>query len=87
MFFSELKNSKEEIDNLEIEKEENNNTVKIIVKDKDEKEVEKIFNMKEISAVGHTLLNSIDEAIEEYGDSVDENEKRIILMNILQRYI
>lgn len=87
LFFSELKNSKEEIDNLEIEKEENNNTVKIIVKDKDEKEVEKIFNMKEISAVGHTLLNSIDEAIEEYGDSVDENEKRIILMNILQRYI
>ena len=43
--------------------------------------------MKEITPVGHTLLNSIEEAIEEYGDSVDESEKRIILMNILQRYI
>lgn len=87
LFFRELRNSKEEIDNLQIEKEESNSTIKIIFKDKEEKEIEKIFNMKEISPVGHTLLNSIDEAIEEYGDSVDESEKRIILMNILQRYI
>ena len=87
LFFRELRNSKEEIDNLQIEKEESNSTIKIIFKDKEDKEIEKIFNMKEITPVGHTLLNSIEEAIEEYGDSVDESEKRIILMNILQRYI
>lgn len=88
LFIKELKNSKEIIENLEISNDKNSEgIVKIIIQDENQNPVEKVFNKSAIGENASTLFNSIEEAIDEYGDSVDDNEKRNILMAILQRYI
>ena len=61
--------------------------VKILIESQDKNIVEKTFNKVEISPLGSTLLNAMEEVMEEYGDSIDDNEKRNILMEILSRYI
>ena len=61
--------------------------VKIIFESKDNNLIEKTFDKVEVSPLGSTLLNSIEEIIDEYSSSVDDNEKRNILMNILSKYI
>ena len=88
LFIKELKNSKEIIENLELSNDKNSEgIIKIIIQDENEISVEKVFNRSRIGENASTLFNSIEEAIDEYGDSVDDNEKRNILMSILQRYI
>ena len=39
----------------------------------------------EISAMGRLLMNNIDEAFEEFGDSVSNEEKIAIMMKYLNR--
>ena len=48
---------------------------------------EKAFNKIELSAIGINLVNSLEETIDEFGDSISEAEKRTILMNLLEKYI
>ncbi|WFD11309.1 hypothetical protein [Tepidibacter hydrothermalis] len=48
---------------------------------------EKNFKGKDISPIGETLLNQMEELFEEYGESIEVNEKRNILMQILQKYM
>ncbi|MBZ9634600.1 hypothetical protein [Clostridium sp. FP1] len=52
----------------------------------DEK-IEKTFEEKEISAIGGTLLNEVEQTIEEYGDSIDSDEKRNILMKLMEKFM
>ena len=40
-----------------------------------------------MSVNGSLLLNEIENAIDEFNDSVDDNEKRNILLNLLERYM
>lgn len=51
------------------------------------KKITKYINNSEISAIGTTLKNNIEDSIEEYGDSVDESEKIKILLEILKKYM
>ena len=54
----------------------------------DEGEVaEKTFDKTEITPFGSMLLNNIEESLYEFGDSIDDNEKRNILIKILEKFI
>ncbi|OPJ56119.1 hypothetical protein [Clostridium chromiireducens] len=88
VYFETLNNCKKLIDNYEIaESNASGSLIRILIDDEDDKEIEKTFNRAEVSSIGSVLLNAIDETIEEFGDSIDDNEKRNILMRILERYI
>ncbi len=49
--------------------------------------IEKRFESSEISDIGETLSNQIEEAFDEYGEAIDDNEKRSILIKMLQKYL
>lgn len=49
--------------------------------------IERTFECAEISQIGSTLLNDVEQIFEDYGDSIDTNEKRNILMKLLQSYM
>lgn len=89
IYLSGIEESKSLIENYEesVNSEENEGLIKIIFEAQEEAAVEKTFSKTEISPIGSTLFNAIEEVIDEYGYSVDDNEKRNILMEILSRYI
>ena len=89
IYIEGIKNSKNTIEEYEsaCDKDGDEGLVKILIESQDKNIVEKTFNKVEISPLGSTLLNAMEEVIEEYGDSIDDNEKRNILMDILSRYI
>lgn len=84
-----IKESKSLVEDYEIaaDSQDGQGLIKIIFEAQEEAAVEKTFNKTEISPIGSTLFNAIEEVIDEYGYSVDDNEKRNILMEILSRYI
>lgn len=51
------------------------------------KQVNKSFESSDISTLGNTLYNNIEEAFDEYAESIDLNEKRNILMKLLEKYM
>lgn len=51
------------------------------------KKMHKTFESTEISVTGSTLYNNIEEAFDDYADSIDVNEKRNILMKLLEKYM
>ena len=57
-------------------------SVKIIINNE-----EKTFDVEEVSALGTTILNNIEEVFEDYGSSISDNEKRNILIKILEQYM
>lgn len=65
----------------------NQELIKIIFEVQEDKIVEKTFTKTDISPIGSTLFNAIEEVVDEYGYSIDDNEKRNILMNVLSKYI
>ena len=50
-------------------------------------EVHKYIDTSEISLLGNTLKNNIEDSIEEYGDAVSESEKIKILLQIIKKYM
>ena len=42
---------------------------------------------EEISAIGNTMKNNIEEIINEYGESLSEQEKVTILIDIIKKYM
>lgn len=52
-----------------------------------DKKTHKTFKSTEISVTGSTLYNNIEEAFDDYADSIDVNEKRNILMKLLEKYM
>lgn len=48
---------------------------------------EKTFEIEEISSLGKTIVNNIEEVFEDYGNSVSDNEKRSILIQMLKQYM
>ncbi|MBD7914582.1 hypothetical protein H9660_05440 [Clostridium sp. Sa3CUN1] len=89
VYLNGIRSSKEQVENYElsIDSDNNNGLVKIVFESDDSETIEKTFNKVEVSPLGSTLCNAIEEIIEEYGDSVNDNEKRNILMDILSNYI
>ena len=70
-------------------KEINNNEdrLEINIKNQAGNNITKYIDDVEISSIGKTLMNNIEDTLNEYGDSIDENEKIKILMNILNKYM
>lgn len=52
-----------------------------------DKQVNKSFESTDISTLGNTLYNNIEEAFDDYAESIDVNEKRNILMKLLEKYM
>ncbi|MDP4147015.1 MAG: hypothetical protein Q8936_21495 [Bacillota bacterium] len=53
----------------------------------EDEKVSKSFDSSEISSIGRTVYNTIEEALDEYGESIDINEKRNIIMKLLEKYM
>lgn len=88
VYLEGIKSSKEQVENYELSIDsDNNGLIKIVFESDNSEAIEKTFNKVEVSPIGTTLFNAIEEVIEEYGDAVDDNEKRSILMDILSNYI
>ncbi|MEL5900614.1 hypothetical protein AAGC94_21610, partial [Clostridium sporogenes] len=45
----------------------------------------KIFKSENISSIGKALFNEIEEIFDEYGDSVEDNEKRNVLIKLIKK--
>ena len=70
-----------------IEKNDTNDANKIILISGNEK-IEKYFNSSnDISAIGTTMKSNIEELIDEYGDSLTEEEKITVLLDIVKKYM
>ncbi len=52
-----------------------------------DKQVNKSFESTDISVIGKTLYDNIEEAFDDYAESIDVNEKRNILMKLLEKYM
>ena len=89
VYLEGIKRSKEKVESygLSINSDSSNGLVKIVFENDNSEIIEKTFNKVDVSPIGTTLFNAIEEVIEEYGDSIDDNEKRNILMEILSNYI
>ena len=59
---------------------------KIIISD-GKGQIQKYINTSDISLLGDTLKNNIEDSIEEYGDSISESEKIKILLQIIKKYM
>lgn len=62
-------------------------TSRITLIDGNEKFEKYITSSEDISAIGNTLKNNIEEVINEYGESLTEQEKVSILLNIVKKYM
>ena len=77
MIFDEIK----KIENSDLGEQE-----KIVISD-GKGEIQKYIDTSEISLLGNTLKNNIEDSIEEYGDSITESEKIKILLQIIKKYL
>ena len=50
-------------------------------------EVQKYINSSEISLLGKTLKNNIEDSLEEYGDAISESEKIRVLLQLIKKYM
>ncbi|MCB2291337.1 hypothetical protein LGK97_16545 [Clostridium sp. CS001] len=86
-YLHDIKDIKETITNYKKEvktKISNSYDISVLVGDK---RVRKTFEGSEISTIGSTLYNNIEEAFDDYAESIDVNEKRSILMKMLEKYM
>ncbi len=89
IYLDGVRNSKDVVESYEMasDKEDNDGLIKIVFEGTESDSIEKTFSKTEISPLGSTLYNALEEVVDEYGDSIDDNEKRNILMDILSKYI
>lgn len=64
-----------------------NNSNKITLINGDDKIEKYISGGEELSALGNTMKNNIEEVINEYGDSLSEQEKISVLIDIMKKYM
>ena len=63
------------------------NSQRIIVVNNDKTIEKNLTSSDNISALGNTMKNNIEEIIEEYGSSISEEEKVNILLNIMKKFM
>jgi hypothetical protein len=86
-YLHDIKDIKETITNYKKEvktKISNSYDISVLVGNK---KIHKTFEGTEISTIGRTLYNNIEEAFDDYAESIDVNEKRSILMKMLEKYM
>ena len=73
-----------EVENLKnIDKEEQ----EVVEISNGKEKIKKYINCSEISQIGRTLKNNIEDSLDEYGSSVSESEKIKILMELIKKYM
>lgn len=87
LYFNDLKNSIGLVKNLQIDSNNDEENLFKIEISESERIVTKSFEKQVISEIGVTLLNELEGLLDEYGDSIEANEKRNILIKLLQRYM
>ena len=84
IFYEKLSNIIKEIDSLNDTKDEFSETVEI---NDGVRVIKKYIAPDEITQIGKTLQNNIEDTIEEYGNSISENERIKILLQVIKKYI
>jgi len=89
IYGSEIKRVIDTIEEFEVacDKDGNEGLIKISFVSSDNQEDERTFDKVEISPIGSMLLNNLEEALDEFGDSIDDNEKRNVLIKMLEKLI
>lgn len=86
-FLEEIANIEKEISAFIVETaSEDESSFEISLVSKDIKQT-KTFDSCSISSLGDTMFNNIEQIFDEYGEAIDDNEKRNIIMKILQKYM
>lgn len=84
-FIESLNEIVDNIKNTKNTKNDENN--KLLLVNGNEKIEKYIISDEEISAIGNTMKNNIEEVMNEYGDSLSEKEKISVLVNIIKKYM
>ncbi len=89
---NEINNFKEELEKIinninELDQNSVDSSNKITLISGDEKIEKYLSNSDELSALGNTMKNNIEEIINEYGDSLTEQEKISVLIDIMKKYM
>lgn len=83
-FFNKLDNLFEDIKNTNTIDKKKQETVVI---NTGNSQLKKYINNSEISSLGNTLKNNIEDSIDEYGSSISESEKIKILLEIIKKFM
>lgn len=83
-FTSKFEEMLKEIKNI---KKSNSCKQEMVVISDGNKEIKKYINSLEISSLGSTLKNNIEDSLEEYGEAISESEKIRILLQIVKKYM
>ena len=67
--------------------EDDDKSFNITLENSNQDNVYKNFKKQEISLLGNALMNDLQEIFDEYGESIDDNEKRNILAEMLKKYM
>ncbi|MGL5149899.1 MAG: hypothetical protein ACRC7N_04895, partial [Clostridium sp.] len=88
-FLRELKRTKETVENYEVafDNDSNDGLIKISFIGNDGDSFDKTFDKVEISSYGDMVINNIESVFDEFGGSISDNEKRTILMKMLEKFI
>ena len=85
IFLNELSEIFNELQNLENQNlESDSETVEII---NGNEKIKKMINVPEISQIGNTMKNNIEDVLAEYGESISESEKIKILLDLVKKYM
>lgn len=82
-----ISNFKSTIAKLNDKTNKEDNSQRIIVVNNDKTIEKNLTSSDNISALGNTMKNNIEEIIEEYGSSISEEEKVNILLNIMKKFM
>lgn len=83
-FFNKIDKVLDDINNTKDKKVEKQEKVTISTGDK---AITKYINSNDVTVIGNTLKNNIEDSIDEYGDSISESEKIKILLEIIKKYM
>jgi hypothetical protein len=86
-FLSTIKYIKEDVEKFDKEEESKNKLITIIKETESGEKIEKTFERGEISSLGEILLNDLNSSLESFADAISTNEKRQILIHLLEKLI
>ena len=84
IFYDKVANIIKEVNELKVQKEDADEAIEI---QNGDKVIKKYIGNEEITQIGKTLQNNIEDTMEEYGSSVSESQKIKILLEIMKKYI
>jgi len=86
-FIAEVNKIKEEVEALKESVSEEDGLNRILFTDSEGNLVEKFYEADSDDSVSYFLQNAIEEAMEEFGDSLEMNQKVAVLINTLEKLV